>query len=162
MVRIKNTDAMSTLATIDPDLLRSFAFVAEERSFTRAAERVGRTQSAVSMQMQRLEAVLGQKLLLRGKGGSVQLTPHGNFLLERSRELLAMNDQIWSAFRAPAMHGTLRLGTPDDYALRYLPTILKRFADSHPGVDVDVICEASSNLQPRLRTRDLDLTSISA
>jgi DNA-binding transcriptional LysR family regulator len=152
---------MSTLATIDPDLLRSFAFVAEERSFTRAAERVGRTQSAVSMQMQRLETVLGQKLLLRGKGGSVQLTPHGNFLLDRSRELLAMNDQIWSAFRSPAMHGTLRLGTPDDYALRYLPTILKRFADSHPGVDVDVLCESSSSLRERLLHGDLDLTLIS-
>ena len=66
MAVINNTEAMSNLATLDPDLLRSFAFVAEERSFTRAAERVGRTQSAISMQIQRLEALLGPKLLLRG------------------------------------------------------------------------------------------------
>ena len=161
MAAINNIDVMSNLATLDPDLLRSFAFVAEERSFTRAAERVGRTQSAISMQIQRLEALLGQKLLLRGKGGSVQLTPHGNFLLDRSRELLAMNDQIWSAFRAPAMHGTLRLGSPDDYALRYLPTILKRVADSPPGVDVDVLCAPSEDLRQRLIDGDLDRTLIS-
>src|SRR5664279_4141521 len=104
---------------LDPDLLRSFAFIAEEGSFTRAAERVGRTQSAVSMQVQRLEAMLGQRLLVRTKGGAVSLTPHGRFLLERARALLAMNDEIWATFRAPQMTGTVRLGTPDDYALRY-------------------------------------------
>ncbi|HEY0419132.1 MAG TPA: LysR family transcriptional regulator, partial [Acetobacteraceae bacterium] len=65
---------------IDPDLLRAFAYIAEEGSFTRAAERIGRTQSAVSMQVQRLEAQLGQRVLLRGKGGVVQLTPHGKYL----------------------------------------------------------------------------------
>ena len=60
---------------LDLDLLRSFVVIAEEKSFTRAADRVGRTQSAVSLQMQRLEAVLGQALLLRGKGGNVELSP---------------------------------------------------------------------------------------
>jgi DNA-binding transcriptional LysR family regulator len=64
-------------AALDPDLLRAFAFVAEEGSFTRAGQRIGRTQSAVSMQVQRLEALLGQTLLRRGKGGAVQLTAHG-------------------------------------------------------------------------------------
>src|SRR5579875_2143458 len=109
---------------LDPDLLRAFAFIAEEGSFTRAAARVGRTQSAVSMQVQRLEVLLGQRLLLRGRGGSVRLTPHGQYLLARAREMLALNDEIWSAFRAPDVAGRVRLGTPDDYALRYLPPIL--------------------------------------
>ncbi len=152
---------MSVSASIDPDLLRTFAFIAEEGSFTRATERVGRTQSAVSMQIQRLEQVLGQKLLVRGKGGSVQLTPHGGFLLERARELLALNDSIWRNFRQPELRGVVRLGTPDDYALRYLPVLLRRFADSHPAVEVDVICAPSSELVLRLKDGALDLTLLS-
>ncbi|MBV9539430.1 MAG: LysR family transcriptional regulator, partial [Acidisphaera sp.] len=149
---------MSLPIGLDPDLLRAFVFIAEDGSFTRAAERVGRTQSAVSMQMQRLEAALGEKVLLRGKGGSVQLTPHGRYLLERARTLLALNDEIWTAFREPAVRGTVRLGTPDDYAMRFLPPVLKRFADTHPAVEVDVLCEPSHQLVEHLRAGDLDLT----
>ena len=143
---------------LDPDLLRTFTCIAEDGSFTRAAQRVGRTQSAVSMQMQRLEGLLGERLLSRGKGGTVHLTPHGEFLLHRARDLLALNDEIWTSFRAPVVHGTVRLGTPDDYALRYLPQILKRFAESHPSVQVDVLCLPSSELVERLRAGELDLT----
>ena len=143
---------------IDPALLRAFAFIAEEGSFTRAAERVGRTQSAVSMQVQRLEALLGQTLLVRSKGGAVNLTNHGRYLLDRSQELLALNDEIWSAFRAPALQGTVRLGTPDDYAIRYLPGVLRRFAQSHPAVDVDVLCAPSEQVVEHLKSGDLDLT----
>jgi len=150
--------AMTLPTGIDPDLLRAFAYIAEEGSFTRAAQRVGRTQSAVSMQVQRLETLLGQRLLSRGKGGAVQVTPHGQFLLQRARELLALNDEIWTSFRAPTVQGTVRLGTPDDYALRYLPQILKRFADSYPAVQVDVLCLPSRDLLERLHAGELDLT----
>jgi DNA-binding transcriptional LysR family regulator len=143
---------------LDPDLLRAFAYIAEEGSFTRAAERIGRTQSAVSMQIARLEDQLGQRVLMRGKGGAVSLTAHGQFLLERSRELLALNDSIWAAFREPQMSGTVRLGTPDDYALQYLPPVLKRFAETHPAVDVEVTCAGSTQLVRQLRAGELDLT----
>ena len=142
---------------IDPDLLRAFAFIAEEGSFTRAAERTGRTQSAVSMQVQRLEALLGQRVLQRGRGGSVQLTSHGQYLLERSRDLLALNDEIWTNFHQPSVQGTVRLGTPDDYALRYLPQVLKRFADTHPAVEVAVTCAPSSELIAKLKAGEIDL-----
>ncbi len=148
---------MGNPAGIDPDLLRAFSYIAEEGSFTRAAERVGRTQSAVSMQVQRLEAVLGQKVLQRSKGGAVQLTPHGQYLLDRSRDLLALNDEIWTTFHTPAVSGTVCLGTPDDYAFHYLPGALKRFADSHPAVEVDVLCMPSTDLVNRLRAGELDL-----
>lgn len=148
-------------AGLDPDLLRTFAYIAEEGSFTRAAERVGRTQSAVSMQVQRLETALGQRLLARAKGGQVQLTAQGRFLLERSRALLALNDEIWNAFHAPQYQGVVRLGSPDDYALRYLPPILRRFADTHPGIDVEVTCEPSSELIERLRDGSIDLSLMS-
>ncbi len=149
---------MTLPSGLDPDLLRAFAFIAEEGSFTRAAERVGRTQSAVSMQVQRLEAVLGHKVLSRGKGGTVALTPHGHYLLDRARDLLALNDEIWSTFRAPQINGTVRLGTPDDYAMRFLPGVLKRFADTHPSVEVDVTCANSSALVGKLKAGELDVT----
>ncbi len=148
-------------ASLDPDLLRTFAFIAEEGSFTRAAHRVGRTQSAVSMQVQRLEGLLGERLLSRGKGGAVHLTPHGQHLLTRAQAMLALNDDIWASFRAPALRGTVRLGTPDDYALRFLPGILRRFAENHPAVEVDVLCLPSSGLVDALKAGELDLTLIS-
>jgi len=151
-------DMMSPPQGLDPDLLRTFVFIAEEGSFTRAGHRIGRTQSAVSMQIQRLERQLGQTLVARGRGGAVHLTSHGLFLLDRARELLAMNDDIWTSFRAPTVQGTVRLGTPDDYAFRYIPTILKRFAETHPSVEVDVLCLPSSDLVERLRAGELDLT----
>jgi len=153
--------SMDISAGLDPDLLRAFAYIAEEGSFTRAAQRVGRTQSAVSMQVQRLETLLGQRVLMRGKGGSVSLTPHGRYLLDRAREVLALNDEIWRTFRAPQMHGTVRLGTPDDYALRYIPQVLRRFAESHPSVDVDVTCSSSTPLVGKVKAGDLDLALVS-
>jgi DNA-binding transcriptional LysR family regulator len=152
---------MHTPPAIDPDLLRSFVFIAEEGSFTRAAGRVGRTQSAVSMQIQRLETLLGETLLGRGKGGSVQLTPQGTVLLDKARALLDQNDKIWSSFRGPKMEGLVRLGSPDDYALRYLPQVLRRFADSHPAVEVEVQCLPSHELVERLTEGSLDLSLIS-
>ena len=131
---------MGVPAGLDPDLLRAFVLIAEEGSFTRAARLVGRTQSAVSMQVQRLEGLLGQTLLERGRGGAVRPTVHGQRLLGEARELLALHDRIWRGFRTPTVQGTVRLGTPDDYALRYLPQILTRFAAAHPAVDVEVLC----------------------
>lgn len=145
---------------IDPDLLRSFVLIAEGGSFTRAATAVGRTQSAVSMQIRRLEETLGQPLLLRGPRG-VETTPHGAWLLERARRLLAMHDEIVATFRTPAVSGTVRLGTPDDYALRWLPGILARFAEVHPAVEVVVTCAPSNELVQRLEQDEIDLTLLS-
>src|SRR6186997_840568 len=108
--------AMTNPLTIDPDLLRAFVLIAEGRSFTRAAAMVGRTQSAVSMQVKRLEEILGHEVLQRGKGGGVELTPHGQYLLTRARQILSLNDEVLSTFREPTMTGRVRLGTPDDYA----------------------------------------------
>jgi DNA-binding transcriptional LysR family regulator len=145
---------------LDPDLLRSFVLIAEGGSFTRAAQAVGRTQSAVSMQIRRLEDMLGQPLLLRGTRG-VEPTRHGLWLLERARRMLALNDEIHATFRQPEVVGAVRLGTPDDYAIRWLPGILARFAASHPAVQVEVICAPSHELVERLVEDELDLTLIS-
>lgn len=146
---------------LDPDLLRVFVLIAEGHSFTSAANVVGRTQSAVSMQIRRLEETLGSPVLTRGKGEAAELTAHGQFLLSRARQILALNDEVFATFRAPPIAGSVRLGTPDDYALSFLPPILKRFAETHPAVEVEVMCAPSSELVERIRSGDLDLSLIS-
>jgi DNA-binding transcriptional LysR family regulator len=152
---------MTLPQAMDTDLLRAFVLIAEGHSFTQAAARVGRTQSAVSMQVKRLEEMLGQPVLSRGKGGAVDLTPHGQYLLTRARQILALNDEVLTTFRAPQIAGTVRLGTPDDYAFAYLPPILKRFAETHPAVQVNVVCSPSEELMRRLKADEIDLTLIS-
>ena len=102
--------AMGFPVGFDLDVLRSFVAIAEEGSFTRAAARVGRTQSAVSFQMQRLEGVLGQTVIVRSKGGSVKLNQEGRCLLGRARELLELNDDFMRSMHATPVHGTIRLG----------------------------------------------------
>jgi len=143
-------------AGLDPELLRSFVLIAEGQSVTRAAERVGRTQSAVSMQMRRLEELLGEPLLRRGTRG-LEPTYKGAWLLERARTLLALNEEIITTFRAPPITGQVRLGSPDDYALQWLPGILARFADAYPGIEVDVLCMSSEELALRLAHGHLDM-----
>jgi DNA-binding transcriptional LysR family regulator len=158
---VNNIDWMTLPQGLDSDLLRAFVLIAEGLSFTQAAARIGRTQSAISMQVKRLEEVLGQPVLNRSKGGSVELTPHGQYLLARARQILALNDEVLTTFRAPQIAGTVRLGTPDDYAFAYLPPILKRFAETHPAVQVDVLCSPSGELMRRLKADEIDLTLVS-
>jgi DNA-binding transcriptional LysR family regulator len=153
--------SMGLPQSLDPDQLRAFVLIAERRSFTQAAALVGRTQSAVSMQIKRLEEVLGQPVFNRGRGESVELTPHGQYLLDKAHQILALNDEVMAAFHTPRIAGTVRLGTPDDYAFGYLPPVLKRFADAHPAVQVDVLCEPSDELLERLHRGELDLTLLS-
>ncbi|MCF3947579.1 LysR family transcriptional regulator [Acidiphilium sp. AL] len=152
---------MQLTPTLESDVLRAFVCVAEERSFTRAASRIGRTQSAVSMQIRKLEDVLGHRLLHRGRGEGVELTAHGVYLLGRAKEMLAINDQVWTTFRAPEISGEVRLGTPDDYALEFLPEILRRFADAHPAVQIAVHCAESEKLAPAVADGKLDLALLS-
>ena len=152
---------MVPLNSLDPDLLRAFVLIADGSSFTHAASVVGRTQSAISMQVRRLEESLGQRVLSRGRGGGVELTAHGRYLLSRARQILALNDEVMATFRAPRITGTVRLGCPDDYALAYIPPILRRFAETHPAVQVEVRCSPSSELIRGIKGGELDLTLIS-
>jgi len=141
----------------DLDLLRTFVAIAEERSFTRAAARVGRTQSAVSLQMQRLEGLLGQTVIVRGKGGSVDLNSEGLYLLGRARELLALNDDIMRSMRAAPVHGTVRLGFPAELSARFLSRVLDRFAHAAPAVEVEVEVGTSCFMAMKLKNSELDL-----
>lgn len=94
---------MSRTTNIDLELLRTFICVVETGSFASAARIVRRTQSAVSMQILRLEDQLGHSLFARGRGRAPGLTPQGSFLVQRARELLALNDAIWEEFHDPTL-----------------------------------------------------------
>lgn len=145
------------LPGLDLDLLRSFVIVAEEKSFTRAADQVGRTQSAVSLQVQRLEGMLGHRLFDRGKGGSIDLTPLGQHLLGRAYEILDLNDDILKSTRAVPVHGTVRLGLPDEVSGRHLPRILERFAEQAPLIEVAVTTAPSCLLANQFKNGEHDL-----
>jgi DNA-binding transcriptional LysR family regulator len=136
-------------AILDPDLLRSFVAIAETGGFTTAAERVHRTQSAVSMQMRRLEEQLGRPLFER-HGRGVALAPDGELLLPHARRILAAHQEAAAAFDGAALDGAITIGSPDDYASLFLPPILARFAATHPKVEVTMIVEPSRRLLERM------------
>jgi DNA-binding transcriptional LysR family regulator len=142
--------------SLDPDLLQTFVAIAETGSFTLAAKRVHRTQSAVSMQVKRLEEALGRSLFER-EGRTISLTPHGEILLDHARRIIRAHREALAAFDAQAVQGHVRVGSPDDYASTFLPAILARFADTHPKVHVEVICEDSTALVSRLAEGEVDL-----
>ena len=143
-------------APLDLDQLQSFCAIADCGSFTEAARRVNKTQSAVSMQIKRLEERLGHSLLARD-GRSVTLTVHGEALYARARKMLRTNAEIMDHFSDGVLAGSIRFGVPDDYAVRLLPVILSSFQRTHPKIAVDVSCMASEHLLEGMRSGRHDL-----
>lgn len=150
---------MAHNATLDLDLLRAFVTVAETRSFTRAAQILGRTQPAVSLQIRRLEHQLRAPLLDRG-ARTVGLTTEGAGLLPQARRMLRMNDEIVSALGDGDLEGEIRFGAPEDIATMHLPAILGGFARSHPRIRLSVTCDYTANLLDRMSQGALDLALI--
>jgi DNA-binding transcriptional LysR family regulator len=148
-------------ALIDIDQLRTFIAIAETGSFTKAADVVHKTQSAVSMQMKRLEERLNKPIFARD-GRASKLTDDGERLLDYARKIVKLNLDALAAFSGPELSGRVRLGVPDDYADRYLPEIMARFSRSYPGVELTVLCEPSVDLLRRIDANDLDLAIITA
>ena len=148
-------------AGLDLDLLRTLVALADTGSFNRAAQAVYRTPSAVSMQMKKLEDQIGRPLFAK-EGRSVALTPDGEALVGYGRRIHRLAQEALQRFRGPAIEGTIRLGTPDDYAGPFLPSILARFAGSHPHVEVDVTCLPSNELRFKLADGAIDLALVSA
>ncbi len=149
------------LPLLELDVLRTFVAIAETGSFTSAASAVFRTPSAVSMQIKKLEELLGRPVFVRD-ARSVRLTSDGDLLLGYARRLLAISREAVAKFVLPDISGIVRLGSPDDFGERVLPHVLKRFAQSHPSIAVDVVIDQSSNLFRRMEDRALDLTLITA
>src|SRR6185312_12672035 len=146
-------------ALIDVDQLRTFIAIAECGSFTRAAETVNKTQSAVSMQMKRLEERLNRDIFTRD-GRASKLTEDGQRLLDYARRIIKLNMETVAAFSDTGLSGRVRLGVPDDYADRYLPEIMARFSRAYPGVELPVLCEPSVDLVDRIDGNKIDLAII--
>lgn len=144
---------------LDTDLLRTFAVGLELGSFGRAAERLGRSPSAVSTRLRRLEEAVGQPLLAKS-GRGLALTPAGETLLAYARRILALDDEAVEALRPGAVEGEVRLGLPQDFAEAWLPEVLGRFARAHPKVGMDVRAERNAILVGKTRRGELDLALV--
>src|ERR1700712_993838 len=146
-------------ALLDVDQLRTFIAIAETGSFTKAADVVAKTQSAVSMQMKRLEERLERPIFARD-GRASKLTDDGQRLLDFARRIIKLNVETIAAFSDAELSGRVRLGVPDDYADRYLPEIMARFSRAYPSVELSVICEPSVDLLERIDANEIDLAIV--
>jgi DNA-binding transcriptional LysR family regulator len=141
---------------LDLELLRSFVSVVDSGGFTRAGERVHRTQSTVSQQIKRLEDDVGQPLLNR-TGKDVTPTEAGERLLSYARRLLSLAEEARDVLARPGHEGAVRLGVPEDFAAYRLTKLLASFSRSHPGLRLDVRADQSTYLKRDLERGDLDL-----
>lgn len=141
---------------LDLTALRAFATVAEAGGVTRAAGLLNLTQSAVSMQLKRLEESLGLRLLDRG-GRGVTLTAAGEQLLGYARRMLALNDEAWGRMSAREEVGSIALGVPTDIVFPAIPPVLRRFALEFPRVKVNLVSSYTSNLRAGFARGDLDV-----
>ncbi len=147
------------MATLDIDQLKTFIAIADAGTFTRAAEAVHKTQSAVSMQMKKLEETIGRSLFARD-GRASKLTEEGEKLVDYARRIVRLSSEALASFADAELAGRVRLGLPDDYADRYLPEILARFSRSNPRVEVTVVCEPTPMLVDQIGASELDLAII--
>ncbi|UEP24390.1 LysR family transcriptional regulator [Burkholderia ambifaria] len=146
--------------SLEIDLLRSFVVIAEVRSLSRAAARVGRTQSALSQQMRRLEESVDQPLFQR-TGRGVLLTHPGERLLVHAQRILRQHDEAMADLCGTGLSGSIRFGCPDDYAQVWLPSLLRQFSSQHPQAIVEVVCGPTPRLLEQLDKRAVDLAMIS-
>lgn len=154
---IKNKHiTLRTVGRLDLELLSAFVAIVECGGFSRAASRLNRTQSAVSMQIKRLEERVGRRLLNRSAHG-VSLTEEGRVLFDYAEKILDLNEQARMHFAAPELEGNVRLGLPEWFAGKRLQNLLARFSRAHPRVRLSVRVGPSSDLRDFLQLGTLDL-----
>ena len=141
---------------LEIDLLRSFMAVATHLNFTKAAQSVARTQSAVSLRIKRLEQIVGKPLFDRTRQ-SVSITPTGEALKVYAKRILIANDAALSQIRHPEAEGRVRIGAPDDYATLVLPRIVSAIEAEHPLLQIEVVGENSPDLLQLLESSELDV-----
>ncbi len=141
---------------LDMTALRAFVTVAETGGVTRAAGQLHLTQSAVSMQIKRLEDMLNQPLLERS-GRGVALTAHGEQMLGYGRRILALNDEVWSRMTDQAFEGEVTFGVPADIVYPHIPDILRRFSIEYPRVKVNLISSYTSRLKRQMARGEVDM-----
>lgn len=148
------------MQVLEINLLRNFVAVARNGSISTAARQSGRTQSAVSMQMNRLEAVVGQPVLRRVRGG-VALTAAGERLLLHAERILGAHDDAIATLPGARLGGLISFGCPEDYLTAFFPDLLKGFASLHGGVEIEIVSAPTTDLQVLLQRRRVDVALVS-
>lgn len=146
---------------LDLELLKTFVCVVDEGSFTRAAERVHRTQSTVSQQVRKLEELVGHALLLRDRTGqNISVTEHGEMLIHYARRLLALSSEAVEALASDLDLEILRIGVPEDFDARRMAVILAGFNRSRPEARLETVSGMSTDLKQRLATGAIDIALV--
>lgn len=138
------------------ELLRSFVAVVEHGGFSQAGDVVGRSQPAMSLQIKRLEALVGAELIRRSSR-EVELTDTGRVVLDFSRRILSLNDELQHRLAQSQLSGTVRLGIPNEFAMSCLPQILAGFTQRYPDVRLEVVSQLSRDLLNEQKAQQLDL-----
>ncbi|MEK6419331.1 MAG: LysR family transcriptional regulator [Burkholderia gladioli] len=145
----------------DIELLKTLVCVVDEGSFTRAAERVHRTQSTVSQQVRKLEAAVGQPLLLRDRSGNqITTTEHGVLLVQYARRLLALSQEAHEALQSGVPLAPVRIGVPEDFDARRMSAILSGFLKIRPDARLETLAGMSAVLQEKLAAGDIDIALV--
>jgi DNA-binding transcriptional LysR family regulator len=143
---------------MDAIALQGFLAAADTGSITKAADRVGRTQSAVSQQIAKLENQLGKALFVRGK--VLTLTRNGEIFLEYARRISALQHELIDRFKEPELEGEVRFGMPENFASVYLSDVLVDFSRIHPRIFVNIECDLTMNLFEKFKRGKFDLVLV--
>ena len=141
---------------IDTQQIKSFIAIAETGTFSKAANNVGRTQSALSLQIKKLEDMLDCQLFVR-TARRVTLTEHGEVFLGYAKQMISLQWEVFSRLKEPDLAGKIRFGTPEDFATYYLPDVLASFHQHHPRIQLSVECDLTLNLMKGFERGDFDL-----
>jgi DNA-binding transcriptional LysR family regulator len=147
------------LANLDMDVLRTLAVAMDLGGFGKAAVRLGRSQSAVSLQMRKLEEQVGRPLFRR-EGRALGLTEAGDLVLGYARRILALNDEAVAAARGVTLEGSVRFGLPQDFGDAWLPGVLARFNRAYPSVYIEARVERTNKLMETIAKGGLDLALV--
>lgn len=135
--------------------LECFIAVVDTGSFTRAAQRVMRTQSAVSQQINKLEHYIGAPLFTRGR--KLTLTSEGEIFLTYARKITQLQREALDRFKDPELHGEVRFGLPEDFASVFLSDVLSEYTTRHPRIMLNIECDLTLNLFERFKQKKFDL-----
>lgn len=144
--------------SLDTFSLECFIAVAETASFTKAAQRVSRTQSAISQQIAKLEKLLGKQLIKRGQ--AFILTAEGEVFLGYARRILTLHSEAIDRFKEPDLEGEVRFGLPEDFASVLLSDVLANFSRIHPRILLNIECDLTLNLFDRFKKEEFDLVLV--
>lgn len=143
---------------IDTITLQCFIAVAETNSFTKAAEKVGRSQSAISQQIAKLENLIGKQLFSRDK--ILTLTSEGEIFLGYARRIFSLHHEAFDRFKLPELEGEVRFGLPENFASVFLADVLADFSRIHPRILLNIECDLTINLYERFKKKEFDIVLV--